>query len=177
MINKVRKLISKLYINKLIKNGMVIGENFQMEKGCSLDAPFAWLISIGNNVTLASRVYILAHDASTKKFLNYTKIGRVQIGDNVFIGAHSVILPNVKIGNNSIVGANSVVTKNVPDNCVVAGNPAQIIYNTDDYISKNKQLMKNRPIYDESWTLRGNISDIKKLEMVKALSDGLGYVD
>ena len=74
MINKIRKLKNQLYIAKMIKNGMTIGENFQMEKGCSLDAPFAWLISIGNNVTLASRVYILAHDASTKKFLNYSKI-------------------------------------------------------------------------------------------------------
>lgn len=177
MINKIRKLKNQLYIAKMIKNGMTIGENFQMEKGCSLDAPFAWLISIGNNVTLASRVYILAHDASTKKFLNYSKIGRVQIGDNVFIGAHSVILPNVKIGNNSIIGANSVVTKSIPDNCVVAGNPAKIICSTEDYIDKNKQLMNNRPVYDETWTLRGNVSDIKKEEMKKSLDKGLGYID
>ena len=86
-------------------------------------------------------------------------------------------MPNVKIGNNSIIGANSVVTKSIPDNCVVAGNPAKIICSTEDYIDKNKQLMNNRPVYDETWTLRGNVSDIKKEEMKKSLDKGLGYID
>jgi maltose O-acetyltransferase len=58
-------------------------------------------------------------------YLNYTKIGLVKIGDNVFIGAGSIILPNVKIGNNVIIGAGSIVTKDVPDNSLVAGNPAK----------------------------------------------------
>ena len=42
-------------------------------------------------MTLAPRVHILAHDASTKNYLNFTKIGRVNIGNNVFIGAESVV--------------------------------------------------------------------------------------
>lgn len=56
----------------------------------------------------------------------YSK-GPVIIGDNVWVGAGSCILPNVTIGNNCIIGANSVVTKSFPDNCVIAGNPAKII--------------------------------------------------
>ena len=51
----------------------------------------------------------------------------VTIEDNVWIGSCSTILKGVTIGNNSVVGCNSVVTKDVPDNCVVAGNPAKII--------------------------------------------------
>ena len=50
-----------------------------------------------------------------------------QIGNNVVIFANSVIAGNVKIGNNVIVGASSLVIKDIPDNCVVAGNPAKII--------------------------------------------------
>lgn len=48
---------------------------------------------------------ILAHDASTKRYLGYTKIGRVLIGNNVFVGAGTIILPSVAIGNNVIIGA------------------------------------------------------------------------
>lgn len=53
--------------------------------------------------------------------------GRPVIGDNVSLGANVTIVGNVHIGNNVVVGAGAVVVKDVPDNCVVAGNPATII--------------------------------------------------
>lgn len=49
------------------------------------------------------------------------------IGDNVSIGANATIIGDITIGNNVIIGAGSVVVKDVPDNCVVAGNPAKVI--------------------------------------------------
>lgn len=49
------------------------------------------------------------------------------IGDNVSLGANVNIVGDIKIGNNVVVGAGSVVVKDVPDNCIVAGNPAKII--------------------------------------------------
>lgn len=49
------------------------------------------------------------------------------IGDNVKLGAHVCIIGDVKIGNNVVVAAGSIVVKDVPDNCVVAGNPAKVI--------------------------------------------------
>ena len=104
----------------------------------------------------------MAHDASTKKILNYTKIGKVIIGDNVFIGAHSIILPNVKIGDNAIIGANSVVTKDVERNTVVAGNPAIKICSVNEFKEKNKNKLDNSIIYDEEWTLTGGITKEKK---------------
>lgn len=177
MINQIRVLIRKIYINKLIKLGMSIGENFQMEKGCYLDTPFAWLISIGNNVTLASRVYIIAHDASTKCKVNYTKVGKVKIGNNVFVGAHSIILPNVSIGDNVIIGAGSVVTRDVDDNSVVVGNPIKKIASYDEYINRNLEMMKVRPVYDESYTLRGNVNKSRKEQMKRELDKCIGYID
>ncbi len=59
--------------------------------------------------------------------LGYGKGGRPKIGDNVQLGANVVIIGGVNVGNNVIVGAGSVVVKDIPDNCVVAGNPARII--------------------------------------------------
>ncbi len=53
----------------------------------------------------------------------------IHIGKGAWIGAHATILPNVTIGDNAIVGAGSVVTKDVPDNAIVAGNPARFIRN------------------------------------------------
>ena len=63
----------------------------------------------------------------TKAGMNAAGGGRPVIGNNVSIGCHVCIIGPVRIGNNVIVGAGSVVIKDVPDNCVVAGNPAKII--------------------------------------------------
>ena len=93
-----------------------------------------WHIEIGDDVTLAPRVHILAHDASTKMHLNYSRIGKVKIGNRVFVGAGSIILPGVKIGDNVVVGAGSVVSRNIPNGQVVAGNPARIICTIGDFL-------------------------------------------
>lgn len=69
--------------------------------GTILDPSHCWLITIGDNVTMAPRVHILAHDASTCHHLGYARIGRIDIGNNVFIGADTVVLPGVYIGSNS----------------------------------------------------------------------------
>ena len=125
---------------------------------------------------MAPRVHILAHDASTKTFLGYTKIGRVTIGNNVFIGAESVVLPGVTIGNNVVVGANSTVTKDVPDNVVVAGTPAKVICSLDEYLAKEKQRMEQSPVYGEEYTLRQDVSLEKRLQQKDELEGKIGYI-
>ena len=148
---------------KLIKMGLKVGKNFNRLNGVILDPSHCWLISIGDNVTIAPRVHILAHDASTKMFLDYTKIGCVKIGNNVFIGAESVVLPGVKIGNNVIIGANSTVTHNIPDNSVAVGSPAKVICSLDEYLIKEKARMSESFVYEKDFTLGGNITDRKSV--------------
>ena len=67
------------------------------------------------------------------------KIGCIEIGDNVFIGAGTSINYNVKIGSNVIIGACSLITKDVPDNCVVAGVPAKVICSFEEYIERRSK--------------------------------------
>lgn len=162
---------------KLISMGMKVGKNFVRLNGVILDPSHCWLIEIGDNVTMAPRVHILCHDASTKTFLNYTKIGRVTIGDNVFIGAESVLLPDVTIGSNVIIGANSTVTHDVPDNTVVAGSPARVLCSLDEYLAKEKTRMETAPCYGEDYTLRKDVSMEKRMEQKAALEGKIGYID
>ena len=157
--------------------GMKVGKNFGRLNGVILDPSHCWLIEIGDNVTMAPRVHILCHDASTKHFLNYTKIGRVHIGDNVFIGASTVVLPGVTIGNNVIIGANSTVTHDIPDGMVAAGSPARILCSTQVYLDKERARMEYAPCYGEEYTLRKNISMEKKQQMLRELEQTIGYVD
>ena len=162
---------------ELEKMGMKVGKNFKRLNGVILDPSHCWLIEIGDNVTLAPRVHVLCHDASTKLFLNYTKIGRVNIGDNVFVGAESVILPGVSIGNNVIIGANSTVTHDIPDNMVYAGIPAKAICTLEEYLAKEQKRLINSPCYNDTYTLRKNVSMELRKKQKEELSNKKGYIE
>lgn len=173
----IYRLRGEYTTEKLISMGMKVGKNFGRLNDVILDPSHCWLIEIGDNVTLAPRVHILCHDASTKTFLNYTKIGRVTIGNKVFIGAGSVILPGVTIGNNVIIGANTTVTHDVPDGVVVAGSPARIIYTLEEYLEKEKSRMKVAPCYGEDYTLRKNVPMEMRMQQKQDLEGKIGYID
>ena len=112
------------------------------------------LISVHNNVKVATDVYFCTHDVLNDLFNDdpnlgggYTRYsGEIVLYDNVFIGAKSTVMYGVKIGPNAIVAANSVVTKDVPEGTVVGGNPAKVI-------GEYKKVAEKRLQYSEgkSW--------------------------
>lgn len=163
-------------LEELKARGLTVGDNFAMLDGVRLDWSHCWHITIGDDVTLAPDVRILAHDASTKRPLGYTRIGKVVIGDRVFIGAGSIVLPGVRIGSDVIVGAGSVVTKNVPDNTVVSGNPAKAIATVDEWLDRKKLEMESVPCFGAEYTVRQGVSAHMKAEMNERMKDGIGYV-
>jgi len=169
-------LFSRWKMDLLVSRGLQLGKNVFIGSNVFIDPSHAWLISIGDECTLTNGVKILAHDASTKIHLNYAKIGRVSIGRRTFIGFDSIILPGVKIGENVIVGAGSVVTKDVPDYSIVAGNPAVVIGSTSKYLMKHRENMNQRPVYEDGWTLEGGITNERKEIMKIELEDGIAYV-
>ena len=134
-------------VNKLKKGGVKVGEDVHIYDSY-IDISYHTLIEIGNHVTM-TKVTLLAHDASTKKFIGYTKIGKVKIGNYVFIGYGSIILPGTTIGDNVIIGAGTVVRGDIPENSVVIGNPCRIVCSTKDYINKNKIELEKGYIYDK----------------------------
>ena len=164
-------------LDELKRLGLRTGRNFQMQTGATIDSSHCWHISIGDDVTIAPNACILAHDASTKMHLGYTRIGKVDIGDRVFIGASAVILPGVRIGNDVIIGAGSVVSQDIPDNSVAGGNPARVIASTGEWIEKKKSEMESAPRFGEEYTLRRKVSDAMKAEMNDRMTDRIGYVD
>jgi acetyltransferase-like isoleucine patch superfamily enzyme len=116
------------------KPQIIIGDNFSANFDCHIGC--ANEIIIGNNVLLASKIFITDHFhgtsdlAALKNAPNDRKLfskGPVVIEDNVWIGEGVAIMPNVRIGKNSIIGANAVVTKSFPENSLIVGNPAKNI--------------------------------------------------
>ncbi|MDB5248564.1 MAG: putative lipopolysaccharide biosynthesis O-acetyl transferase WbbJ [Segetibacter sp.] len=113
---------------------LIIGDNVSINFDCHIGCINK--IVIGNNVLIASKVFITDHyhggiDAESIKLPpSKRKVfskGPVVIEDNVWIGEGVAIMPGVTIGENSIIGANAVVTKTFPRNSVIGGIPAKLI--------------------------------------------------
>jgi serine acetyltransferase len=106
--------------------GVVLGSGVHIGPDVMIDTAFPQWVSIGNNVQLGTRCLILAHmhtlPPRKNELENYIS---VRIEDDVYIGAASVILPNVRIGRGAVVTAGSVVTRSVPPMMMVQGNPAE----------------------------------------------------
>lgn len=103
-------------------------------------------IHIGRNVYLTHDVVLLVHDLSAVTAFNacgevidkgsFRNPADIYIGNNVFIGVRSVILPGTTIGDNVVIGVGSIVKGHIPSNTVWAGNPARMIETTQEYWEK-----------------------------------------
>ena len=176
--HKILHIDDRSQLEIAVSNGLKLGSDCAIMGECIIDPGHCWLIEIGDRVTLAPRVHILAHDASTKRSLGYTALGGVKIGDDVFVGAGTIILPRVEIGDKVIIGAGSVVSRNIPSNSVAVGNPAKVIGSYDDYMTKRKQQMVSSPCYDYSYTIGRGITEQKKQEMIGGIKrHGIGFVE
>lgn len=106
-----------------------------------------YLIKLGDNVKITDDVLFLTHDGGVyilrnlELLQNADMFGPITIGNNVFIGMRSIIMPGVTIGDNSVIGAGSVVSGHIPANSIAAGVPARIIKSTQDYYEKLKKCV------------------------------------
>lgn len=157
--------------DELRAGGAVIGKNCHLYG--AIDSGHEFLVTIGDNVTTAASSRILTHDAAAFKTVGYSRIGRVDIGNDVFIGANAIVLPNTKIGSRVVIGAGSVVTRDVPDNSIVAGNPAKVIATYDEFIEKIKKQMETQPIWNTHYSKK---TEAEKKQMKEMLGEcGYGF--
>jgi len=173
--DRIKKDQKRKYINELIKNGLTLGKNVNIVEKFFFDPSHCYLITICDNCTICPGVRLIAHDASTKDLLGFTKLGKITIKENCFIGDSTIILPGVEIGPDAIVGAGSVVTKDVMSQTIVAGNPAHYLGKTDDYISKIKELSIDKKIFSEEYWIH-NLNEDRKNELIKSVGNTIGFI-
>lgn len=134
---------SSWFIWYLIRAGVKVGKGCYIynPKNTLLDLTRPYLITLGDNVKIARGAIILTHgfEWSVLREIYKRPFGNcasIKIGSNVFIGMNAIILKGVNIGSNSVIGAGAVVSHNVPDNSVVAGNPAKVVCTIEDLYKK-----------------------------------------
>lgn len=150
--------------SKYLKNKKIFHKMGEKVHWGSIIPPDPFLLSIGNNVSVASGVEFITHDIFYHMLSNaeeYKKLGKfypyfapIEVQDNVCIGGFSRIMPGVVIESNSIIAGGSVVTKRVPQGSIVGGNPARIIGRTDDLASRRAGL-------NESFSIQDEINDVE----------------
>ena len=96
------------------------------------------MIDIGENFSSAEGSWILSHDSRLCPVSGKIVVKKTKVGNNVFLGLNSIVMPGVTVGDNVIVGAGAVVTKDIPSGEIWAGNPAKCVSKTEDYLKKAK---------------------------------------
>ena len=127
-----------------------VGENFYMNHNCIiLDGA---KVEFGDNVFIAPNCgfYTAGHPLDYKtrnKGLEYAK--PIKVGNNVWIGGNVIVLPGVTIGDNVVIGAESIVNKDIPSNSVAVGNPCKVIREITD--EDRIYYFKKQKFDDEAW--------------------------
>ena len=155
-IDKINKpLFRKIYPKYLKWLGVNINPDGYKSIGISptifFDSTDYSKITIGQNVTISFDVVVLVHDYSIvnaaraverTREVDGSTIKPVVIGNNVFIGAKVILLPDTIIGDNCIIGAGAVVKGKLKENSVYAGNPCKYICSVDEYVNKHLGFRK-----------------------------------
>jgi maltose O-acetyltransferase len=176
IISVIKEYRHRKYMEGLIKRGFKIGKNSHILEGAFLDPSHCFLISIGDNCTFAPNVKLIAHDASLFKTIGISRVGRIKIGSDCFLGDSVIVLPGVSIGPRAIVGAGSVVTRDIPENSVAAGNPARVLCSLDELIAKHKNRMTQVRVFKEDQFSITRITEERKKEMLDYLDKQVGYM-
>lgn len=127
-----------------------VGKNFFANYNCTIIDVAK--VTIGDNCQFAPNVaiYTAGHPVHPESRNSLYEYGvEVTVGDNVWIGGNTVVLPGVHIGSNSVIGAGSVVTKDIPEWVVAGGNPCKVIRKITE--ADRKFYYKDREFDDEAW--------------------------
>jgi maltose O-acetyltransferase len=176
-LRKVQKLRQRLRgevdIEALVEVGLQVGNNVYVAPWCLIDPVAAYLITIGDGSRLAPRVHILAHDATSREALGYTRLAPVHIGCRVFLGADTLVLPGVTIGDDSVVGAGSLVSSDIPAGSLAVGRPARVVGKSSEFFERRKAQIDASPRFalSDAATRQGRARIRQQVEQA-----GEGYI-
>jgi maltose O-acetyltransferase len=173
----ILKLRGEPNIEKLVRQGLQLGEGTHIAHPIYIDRLHPWLITIDDYVTLGPYVALITHDASLAHYTGHTRLGRVSVGKRVNVGAGAVLLPGTTIGEDSVIGAGAVVHGDVPPGSLVVGNPAEVSP-IKGVAAWHRASAKHAPSWpSEGWTIATGITEERKRAQREALADGAsGYV-
>jgi acetyltransferase-like isoleucine patch superfamily enzyme len=145
--------------------GIKIGKNVRFT-GMPKWGSEPYLIEIGDDVTITQNVVFHTHDGGVglfrKEYPGINVFGRIKVGNNVFIGSNTIIMPGVTIGNNVVIAAGSVVTRDVGDSIVVGGVPAKKIKTFAEY----KESTLKKAVY-----IKATNPEARKKEILSKISN------
>ncbi|MCA1040410.1 acyltransferase [Bacillus infantis] len=121
---------------------MKVGDQTSFALMVMLDVMFPEKISVGRNTVIGYNTTILAHEYLIREY----RLGEVNIGSEVMIGANSTLLPGITIGDGAIVSAGTLVHKDVPPGSFVGGNPMRVIYTKEEL----QERWQDDPIYGQA---------------------------
>jgi len=186
-VKKVKLILKKIYrkifkrkkyLDTLVEKGLKIADSSKIT--CyspeGIDGLFPWLVEIGDKTIISTNCNILAHDAALANICGFSKIGRVTIGNNVYLGNNVTVLPGVKIGNNVIVGAKSLVNKDLEDNSVYVGIPAKRICSIEEFKSKHIEAKSKTVFFENNFLYWQKATHEEKEKMKQKLSNKCGYI-
>lgn len=150
IINKIKlyhaQSSNERFIYFLRSKGVEIGEGTMMRpKSTNIDLTSPSLIKIGKDCYMNENFTLLTHDWVTRVFIRagyefLPSSGRVTIGDNVNFGQNVMVLKGVNIGDNTFIGAGSIVTRDIPANSIAVGIPAKVVMTLEDYYQKRLKV-------------------------------------
>lgn len=171
---KFRKKTAVDVTTLLRMQGATIGSNVHFADTI-LDPSYPFLIEIGDNSVL-SACRVLTHDASSMSALGYSRVGRVIIGKDCFIGADAILLPGTIIGDRVIIGAGAIVCGKVESNGVYVGQGSSLrkVASYDEYVEKMRHLFDKGQVFDVS---RANLTKEIKKDILSKLAQGeIGFM-
>lgn len=132
----IATIIAKLGKNCIIEQPFYCDYGYNIQIGDNFFANYNCVILDGAKVTFGDNVFIAPHcgfytaghpfDVEQRnQGLEYAY--PITVGNNVWIGAHVIVMPGVSIGDNTVIGAGSVVTKNIPSGVIAVGNPCRVL--------------------------------------------------
>lgn len=154
--------------------GAVIADSV-LANGLRINKNDCFLVTIEESVVFGPDVLILAHDASLRPELGYTRIAPVYVGRGSFIGARATILAGSNIGSDCIIAAGSVVSGNLEPGSVYGGVPARRLGSKTNHLAKWEQVAEHGPQFNEGWKLTLGRKEGRET-MRDAIGDGNGWV-